>query len=132
IVGYNYGAKKYNRVKHTLRLAVTAALIVSIVGEIIVQAFPGVFIKLFNGDPQLVEIGSNGLRLYLIILPVVAMQLIFSNFFQAIGKALKSVILSLLRQVIILIPVLLVLPRMLGLTGVWLATPVSDFIAAVV
>lgn len=132
IIGYNYGAQRYDRVKHTLRLAIIAALVVSAVVEIVIQVFPGYLIRLFNGDSQLVEIGSKGLRLYLIILPVVALQLICSNFFQAIGKALKSVILSLLRQVILLIPMLLILPRLFGLNGVWIATPVSDFISAVV
>ncbi len=78
------------------------------------------------------EIGISGLRIVLCMLPVIGFQIVSSNYFQAIGKAKVSVFLSLLRQVIILIPLLLILPNHFGLTGVWMCAPISDGISSIV
>ncbi|MCY6484141.1 MATE family efflux transporter [Clostridium aestuarii] len=129
IIGYNYGAKLYFRVKKTLKLAVTGAVALGVVSNIIIQLFPEHIIGVFNSEPKLMQIGSVGLRIFLCMLPIIGYQIIGSNYFQAIGKAKISIILSMLRQVVILIPLLIILPKYLGLIGVWVASPVSDVIS---
>ncbi|MCY6371735.1 MATE family efflux transporter [Clostridium ganghwense] len=129
IIGYNYGAKLYFRVKKTLKLAVIGATILGITADIIIQLFPEHIIGLFNKEPQLMQIGSVGLRITLCMLPIIGYQIIGGNYFQAIGKAKTSMILSMLRQVLVLIPLLIILPKYLGLIGVWIAAPISDIIS---
>lgn len=132
IIGYNYGAKQYKRVKDTLKIAIFAATMFVIIGFLTVQLFPLSIIKIFNNDPKLMEIGVTGLRIFLCMLPVIGFQIVSSNYFQAIGRAKVSIFLSLLRQVIILIPLLLILPNYFGLTGVWMCGPISDISASLV
>lgn len=130
IIGYNYGAKNYERVKKALKLAIYAASIFSILGFLLTQIFDEQIIRLFNDNPELIIIGAHGMRIQLCMLPVIGFQIIGANYFQAVGKAGYAIILSLSRQVIILIPLILLLPGMLGLNGAWLASPIADFIAA--
>lgn len=129
IIGYNYGARKFARVKKALKLALIAATTIVAVGFILLQVFPAQVLGAFTSDNKLINIGAHGMRVYLAALPVVGFQIVSANFFQAIGKAFKSLILSMLRQVIVLIPMLLVLPPVLKLNGVWLASPISDVAA---
>nr|WP_321451054.1 MATE family efflux transporter [uncultured Carboxylicivirga sp.] len=131
IISFNYGGKDYRRVKETLKIALVVATIVSIVGFLIGEIFPRSIIKLFNtSDPQLLEIGVRGLRIFLLALPLVGFQIVTGNYFQSIGKAGLAALISLLRQVIVLLPILLFLPRYFGLDGVWFAGPIADVIAA--
>lgn len=131
IIGYNYGAKNYARVKKTLKLAIIAAVTISTVGFIIIELFPQSIIRLFNkGNADLSSIGSSGMRMYLAMLPVVGFQVVGSNYFQAIDKAKKSIFLSLSRQVIVLIPLVIILPKFLQLKGIWIAGESSDLIAS--
>lgn len=134
IIGYNYGAKKYERAQKTVKLAMIAATIILVLGGILIQAFPALVISMFNSDPKLLEIGVPGLRIYLFMMPIIGISIIGSNYFQSIGKAKLATFLSLLRQVILLIPLTLVLPKIagLGLTGVWLAGTVSDFLSTII
>lgn len=134
IIGYNYGAKKYERVKKTVKLAMVAASIILIIGAIIIQTFPEAAISIFNSDPQLLKIGVPGLRIYLLMMPIIGIPIIGSNYFQAIGKAKLATFLSLLRQVILLIPLTIILPRVagLGLIGVWLAGTTADFLSTII
>ncbi|WP_435787773.1 MATE family efflux transporter [Clostridium sp.] len=132
IIGYNYGAKKYRRVKHALKLAIIATTAVTTTGFIIIQLIPKQLISLFNKDPELVAIGVHGIRIYLFMIPIIGFQIVSSNYFQAIGKAKISIFLSLSRQVIILIPLLFILPRFLGLNGVWASAPTSDVISSII
>lgn len=129
IAGYNYGARKYDRVKRTLLLAMTGATAHLAVMTFLIQGFPHFFIQLFSTDPELVEIGTAGIGKFLLALPLAGIQIVGAHFFLAIGKAGKSLLMNLLRQVIILIPALLILPRFFGLTGVWYSMPLADFIA---
>jgi len=131
IIGYNYGAKNYHRVIKALKIAIYSATIFSIVGFLIVQIFDTQIIMLFNDNPDLIEIGSHGMRIYLFMLPVIGFQIIGANYFQAVGKAGYAIILSMSRQVIILIPLVLLLPGILGLNGAWLASPIADLVAAI-
>lgn len=132
IIGFNYGAKLYDRVKSTLKLAGIAAVIVSTTGTIAVHVFPTVLVSMFNkSDAELTAITVHGIKIFMIMFPVVGFQIVSSNFFQAIGKAKISMLLALLRQVIILIPMLLILPNIYNLNGIWMAAPISDFIASI-
>ncbi len=131
IIGFNYGARNFGRVKRTLKLALIAATGITVSGWLAVEIFPGAIISLFNtSDPGLLAIGVRGMRILLFMFPVVGFQVVGSNFFQAIGKAKISMFLNLLRQVIVLIPMVLILPPLLGIDGVWLSGPIADFIAA--
>ncbi len=133
IIGFNYGARQFQRVKRTLKIALVAATAVSTAGFLGVQAFPAAIIGLFNtSDPRLLAIGVRGMRILLAAFPVVGFQVVSSNFFQAIGKAKIAVFLNLLRQVILLIPLLLLLPLVLKIDGVWLAGPLADVSAAAI
>ncbi|KHD35903.1 multidrug transporter MatE [Clostridium acetobutylicum] len=130
IIGYNYGAKNIKRVKKALWYAVLSALCISFLGFIIVQIFPTQIISLFNkNDMKLIGVGTRGISIFLLMLPVIGPQAVCTNYFQAVGKAKKSMLLSLLRQVIFLLPSLIVLPRFFGLNGIWAAGPTSDFLA---
>ncbi|MCJ7691565.1 MAG: MATE family efflux transporter, partial [Clostridiaceae bacterium] len=131
IIGYNYGAKRYDRVKHALKLAIIAATTITTTGFIIIQLFPEQLINIFSNDPVLIAVGARGIRIYLFMLPVIGFQIVSSNYFQAVGKAKISIFLGLSRQVIILIPLLFILPRFFGLNGVWASAPSSDVISSI-
>ena len=132
IIGYNYGAKQYDRVKRTLFLAMGAATIICIFGFSIVQLFSHGLIALFNQNEELIRIGSHGIRIYLAMIPIIGIQIIITNYFQAVGKAKKAIFLSMTRQIIFLIPLIFLLPLFLQLDGIWLAGPLSDFMASLV
>lgn len=132
IIGYNYGAKNYKRVKKAWMLAVIAAVVVTTTGFLVVELAAPSIIKIFNSNADLVAIGTHGIRIYLSMLPVIGFQVISTNYFQAIGKAKISMFLSLVRQVIVLIPLLLILPPIFGLNGVWISGPTSDAVASII
>ena len=133
IISFNYGAKSYQRVKDTLRIALIAATGIAVFAFVMVETLPGAVVKLFNSlDAGLLDLGKEGLRLGLMALPFVGFQVVAGNFFQSMGKAKIAVILTLLRQVIILIPLIFLLPNYLGLKGIWLSMPISDFCSAIV
>jgi len=132
IIGYNYGAKQFTRVKSALKLAILGATVVTTTGFIIVELFPKQLISIFNKEPELIAIGIHGMRIYLFMLPVIGFQIVSSNYFQAIGKARISIFLALSRQVILLIPLLFILPRFFGLNGVWMSGPSSDALASII
>ncbi len=133
IVGFNHGAKRYDRVKQTLTIAIVSATIISIVAWGVSELFPKAIISAFNNDdPELLKIGAKGLRIFLFALPMIGFQIIIGNYYQSVGRAGLAAFLSLLRQVIFLIPCLLIIPRYFGLQGVWLSTPVADTSAGIV
>ncbi|MEG0133934.1 MAG: MATE family efflux transporter [Clostridium sp.] len=132
IIGYNYGAKQYDRVKQTVKYGAIAATIIVMIGWVITQVAPDLLIAIFNNDPELVQIATNGMKIYLFMMPVVGFQVVSSNYFQSIGKAKISMFLSLLRQVILLIPCLIILPKIFGLNGIWLAGAMSDGLSSVI
>ncbi len=132
IIGYNYGAKEYKRVKEALKLAIMAATSICLVGFVLTQFFTVTLIKIFNSDPELLKVASYGMKVFLSMMPLLGAQIVSANYFQAVGKAPKAMFLSLLRQVIVLIPMLLILPHYFGLKGVWFAGPISDATAFIV
>jgi putative MATE family efflux protein len=133
IISFNYGAKSYHRVKDTLRIAIIAATVISVFAFMVVETIPSGIVKLFNSsDSGLLEFGKEGLRMCMMALPFVGFQVVAGNFFQSMGNAKIAVLLTLLRQVIILIPLLFLLPHFFGLHGIWMAMPISDFLSATI
>ncbi|MGL4568465.1 MAG: MATE family efflux transporter [Fusobacteriaceae bacterium] len=130
IIGYNYGAKNYLRVKETVYKSGIFAFLLLVIPYFIVQFFPDSVIKTFNSDPAIVRIAVRGLKIYTLCFPVIAIGMVGSQFFQAIAKPKTALFLSLARQALILIPVTFVLTPMIKLDGVWVAQPVSDFLSA--
>ena len=133
IIGFNFGAGKYDRVRQAYWLAIRWNFIVSAVGFCLFQFFPTPIISLFgDGEPLYFEFAVLFMRTFLFMVLVNGVQLLSSNFFTAIGKALKGLLLSLTRQVFFLIPLVLLLPLQFGIFGVLLAGPIADFITFVV
>lgn len=129
IIGYNYGAKEYERVKDTLKLSIVSATAIVTLGFLISKAFPIQLIGLFNKDPELIEMGVHGMEIFFKFLPLVGVQIISSSYFQAVGKPNQATLLSLSRQIFIFIPLLLIFPRFWGLEGIWWSAPISDLAA---
>lgn len=132
IIGYNFGAEKHDRVKQTVKYGIITATIIVTVGFIVIQGFSEILVVIFNNDPSLIEITSHGMKIFLIMMPLVGGQIIVTNYFQSIGKVKISMLLSLLRQVIILVPCLIIIPMFIGLDGVWAAGAVSDFLSVLI
>ena len=135
IVGYNYGAKQYSRVIKTLKLTIGAAMAVTTTGFLIGQLLPRQVAMLFVGSgdadsAQLIEAAVQGLRLVVICFPIVGFQIVTSNFFQYIGKPKRAILLSMTRQMLFLVPLLILLPNYLGVKGVWLSMPIADLAAS--
>ncbi len=133
IIGFNYGAHNYDRVKKTLKYATIGATVVVLLGFVVTQLFPRQLISLFGeSDAALINVGARALRFFLAMLPIIGFQIVGANYFQAVGKPKQAMILSLSRQVLVLIPALLILPRFFELDGVFLAGPVADFVSSVI
>lgn len=126
IVGYNFGARKFDRVTTTLKYVVCCAVSVTTLGFIICELFPRPITMLFTSDEGLIDIASHGLRIVLLMFPFVGFQMVTSNFFQSIGMAPKAIFLSLTRQLIFLVPFLLIMPEFYGSNGVWMSMPMAD------
>lgn len=129
IIGYNYGAKKYGRVKDTLKLAIVSATSIVTIGFLISVIWPAQLIGLFNENPELIALGTHAMGIFFKFLPLIGIQLMSANYFQAIGKPKQATILSLSRQVFIFIPLLVILPMRWGLEGIWWSSPMSDIAA---
>lgn len=133
IIGYNYGAGNYDRVKKAVKIGLIAASSVTVLGFLIIQFVPELLVSTMARDNlALREMTQDGLVKVELMMFLVGMQVISSNFFSSIGKARLSFFLSLSRQVFFLIPALLILPRFIGLDGIWYAMPLSDLLATVV
>lgn len=132
IIGYNYGAGRLDRLTRTFMLAVGASSVITTLGALFGLLFAPWIARAFGSDPGLIDATVNALHCSLVAFAVVGFQIVSTTFFQSIGKAGKSIVLSLARQVIFMIPLLLVMPRHLGLDGVWYAFPTSDIFATAV
>jgi len=130
IIGFNYGARLYPRVKETLTKAISFATIFAIFGFIIIRYYAIPIVGLFSaGDVALTELSAHALVTFFMCIPIVGFQIVGSNYFQAVGKPVQSTILSLSRQVLIFIPLLLILPRFWGIEGVWRTAPIADVLS---
>ena len=132
IIGSNYGAKKYKRAKETFKYATMAACVICIIGFTIIQCFPTQIISLFNNDPKLTNLAMRGIRIYLLMMPIVGINIVATSYYQSIGKAKVSMFVSLLRQVILLIPFTIILPKFIGLDGVWAAGACADSLSVII
>ena len=132
IAGYNYGAQHYGRMLKALRYTMLYATMVTTLGFMVGEFLPGVCVRLFTTDDQLIAHATHGMRVVMAFFPIIGMQMVTTNFFQSIGKASISIFLSLTRQLLFLIPLLLLLPRFWGLPGVWWSMPISDCLACIV
>lgn len=133
IIGYNYGAGKYHRVRKTLLCAVIINTTITTAGFILTRLIPTQLISLFDStDKDLITFGTNALIIFLSCMPIVGFQITGSGYFLAVGKPKQSMILSLSRQILILIPLILILPKFFKLNGILYAGPISDALAAMI
>lgn len=132
LISYNYGARKMQRVKETIRYAAIGATIISVVGFLAVQLLTKNIVYMFNDEKEVVSLCCKALHIWFMLLPVIGCQIMCANYFQAVGKIKISSILNLLRQVIILIPSILILSQLFGLFGIFYAVPLADGMAFVI
>lgn len=132
IAGYNFGAKHYERVMQVLKYTIFGATIFTTIGFLMGMFFPQEVVSIFTKDQQLTQIASEGFRIVVLFFPIVGFQMVTSNFFQSIGMPGKAIFLSLTRQLLFLVPLLLILPQFYGQTGIWMSMPISDLIASIV
>lgn len=132
IAGYNYGALQMNRVIGVLRKTIFYATLITTAGFLAGELVPRLIVRIFTPDETLTDLAVYGMRITVMFFPLVGFQMVVSNFFQSIGMAKKAIFLSLTRQIIFLIPFLLILPHFWGITGVWASLPAADFVAFVV
>jgi putative MATE family efflux protein len=132
IAGYNYGAKLYGRVRESINMAIFAAVALGILVFLVIFIFPEQIVRVFTDDATVIEKTPNAMRWVFAATPIVAIQLIGSAYFQAIGKAIPALLLTLTRQGFFFIPLITILPRYFGEMGVWWSFPIADFLSMVV
>ncbi len=132
IIGYNYGAKNWQRVKDTLKSALLLGFLSSFIIYVFIIMFPEVFVRIFTQDPQMLEDAPKYMRIGSIALPVISIQMVGSSYFLAVGKKWKSLFTTLLRQYIALLPLLFILPPIFKLNGAWASIPLADTISTIV
>ncbi|MDR0873434.1 MAG: MATE family efflux transporter [Prevotellaceae bacterium] len=132
IVSYNYGAKQYARVTETLRKTILWAVLVMSIGFVFVELFPRAVASIFTANEVLIDDAVMGLRLVFCSFPLIGFQVVTTNFFQSIGKSQISIFLSLTRQLLFFLPLLLLMPPHFGLNGVWYSFPIADTIAFII
>lgn len=132
IVGFNYGAKEFNRVKKTLRVSVLFSGAIMLVGTVLCLFLPAQILTMFHADASMMEVGIPALRIISLGFLISSFGVIYSGAFEALGQGLPSLIISLLRQFVIIVPLSYVLSRSLGATGIWMSFPIAETIAAVV
>ena len=129
ILGFNYGAKNFQRVRHTLSIGIGLGVAITTTGWILTEFWPDIIARLFTVDPTLIAISERGFRIYFIFYPLVGCQIVIQNYFQSVGRPKISIFLSLTRQLIFLLPFLMIFPKRFGIDGVWGAMSASDAIA---
>lgn len=133
LIGFNYGAKQYHRVKETLKTSVLVSTGLALIGFLVIQIWPNEIVGLFSkGDVALTQLTVHAMLTFFALLPVLGIQILCSNYFQAVGKPLQSTLLSLSRQVLLFIPLLLILPHFWGIDGVWRTGPIADALSVLI
>ena len=132
IAGYNYGAQQYHRVNEVLKLAIWGATAVTTFTFLVGELIPELTVSIFTTDEGLISRAAEGFRIAVLVFPIVGFQMVTSNFFQSIGMANKAIFLSLTRQLLFLLPCLIILPTFMGAAGIWWSMPISDTIASIV
>lgn len=132
IVGFNYGAQQYKRVIDALKLTIICATAVTTTGFIMAQLFPRAISMIFTTDEDLIQYSIKGLRIVFACFPIIGFQIVAGNFFQSVGMAAKSVLMSLTRQLIFLLPGLLIFPLFFQTNGIWMSMPIADALSSMV
>lgn len=132
IAGYNYGAQQFDRVNHVLKLSIWGATFVTTLTFLVGELIPELTVSIFTSDPGLIARAAEGFRIVVIVFPIVGFQMVTSNFFQSIGLANKAIFLSLTRQLLFLLPCLIILPKFIGASGIWWSMPISDLLSSIV
>ncbi len=132
IVGYNYGAKLYARAFKTLKISLLFATIISITGFFLGELLPNIITSMFTNDRILMSISVFGMKIVMLAVPLLGIQIISTGFFQSIGYVKTAIFLSLLRQLILIVPALILLPMFFGLEGIWMSIPISDTLATII
>ena len=132
IAGYNYGAQQYQRVTKVLKLSIWGATAITTLTFLVGELMPELAASIFTTDQGLISRAAEGFRIVVLVFPIVGFQMVTSNFFQSIGMANKAIFLSLTRQLLLLLPCLIILPRFMGAAGIWWSMPISDLIASIV
>lgn len=132
IIGYNFGAKKIDRSIYALKSALVVIIIVAVVALIVLELVPGLFVKLFTNEEELIRITNHNIRLYILGIPFIGIHSITTTYFQSIKKPKISSILYILKYGAVLIPLLFIVPKFMGVDGVYLSNALSDTIAGVV
>ena len=132
IAGYNYGAQQYHRVNEVLKLAIWGATAVTTFTFLVGELIPELTVSIFTTDEGLISRAAEGFRIAVLVFPIVGFQMVTSNFFQSIGMANKAIFLSLTRQLLFLLPCLIILPTFMGVAGIWWSMPASDLAASIV
>ncbi len=132
IAGYNYGARNYERLKESVRDSLIVLTLIASAGTLVLQLFPGAVMRVFTPEADLIALGSQALRIMSILVPIIGVQVLGGVLYQAIGKPGPAMFLALLRQVILTLPLVVILPRVWGLAGVFLVFPVADLLSVVI
>lgn len=131
IAGFNFGAGRYDRVMRVLWLTMIGGTVVTTSGFMLGEFFPEEVARMFTADEQLITLSSDAMRIVMVTFPIIGIQMVITNFFQSIGMPKKSIFLSLSRQMLFLVPCLIILPKYFGVDGVWYSMPISDSISVV-
>ena len=132
IAGYNFGAQQFDRVTRVLKLSIYGATAMTTLTFLVGELLPDVAVRLFTTDEGLISRAAEGFRIVVLFFPIVGFQMVTSNFFQSIGMANKAIFLSLTRQLLFLLPCLIILPTFMGAAGIWWSMPISDLTASLV
>ena len=132
IAGYNYGAQQYRRVRTTISTAIKYAAVLATAIFVLLMVFPESITKMFTQDPEVVAETPSAMRWVFAATPIIAVQLIGAAYFQAVGKAIPALLLTLTRQGFFFIPLIFILPRFFGELGVWIAFPIADILSTIV
>lgn len=132
IAGFNYGAKKMKRVWSVLKQSIVVSTIICTIYTLIMYFAPGFMLSLLTNDREVIELGSVIIRVIIVLIPFVGIQVIGSTFFLSIGKIIPSFVLGLSRQIILLLPLILILPKYLGIDGIWISFPIADAVALLI
>jgi Na+-driven multidrug efflux pump len=132
IASYNYGAEEYSRLRETINKAIGYASAVALIVFALIMIFPETIVSVFTQDPQVIRDTPSAMRWVFAAVPIIALQLIGSAYFQAIGKAVPALLLTLSRQGFIFIPLILILPEFYGEFGVWISFPLADILSTII
>jgi len=132
IAGYNFGANQIDRVNKALKYTILLATCVMTAGFLIGEFFPHAVASIFTKDKTLIELAVPGLRIVFLFFPIIGFQMVTGNFFQSIGMAKKAIFLSLSRQLLFLLPFMIIFPKFFGVSGVWYSFPVADSLSSII